>query len=91
MGQKVSPHGLRVGVNKDWSSSWIADKKDIAKFLLEDQNIRKHVVKKYNQCRHADKQQPQCACCNFYKFTQFHIHSDIYTHNTIKHFFEFFK
>ena len=50
MGQKVSPHGLRVGVNKDWSSSWIADKKDIAKFLLEDQNIRKHVVKKYNQC-----------------------------------------
>ena len=50
MGQKVSPHGLRVGVNKDWSSSWIADKKDISKFLLEDQNIRKHIVKKYNQC-----------------------------------------
>ena len=50
MGQKVSPHGFRVGVNKDWSSSWIANKKDISKFLLEDQNIRKHIVKKYNQC-----------------------------------------
>ena len=50
MGQKVSPHGLRVGVNKDWSSSWMANKKDISKFLLEDQNIRKHITKKYNQC-----------------------------------------
>ena len=31
MGQKVSPHGFRVGVNKDWSSSWIADKKNFSK------------------------------------------------------------
>ena len=36
MGQKVNPHGLRVGVIKDWSSRWYADKKDFAKFLEED-------------------------------------------------------
>ncbi len=50
MGQKVSPTGLRIGINKDWNSSWIANKKDISKFLLEDQKIRKHITKKYNQC-----------------------------------------
>ena len=47
MGQKVNPHGLRVGVNKDWNSSWIADKKDFAKFLVEDDKIRKFINKKH--------------------------------------------
>ncbi len=47
MGQKVSPHGLRVGINKEWSSYWTAKKKDFAKFLLEDNKIRKFINKKY--------------------------------------------
>ncbi len=50
MGQKVNPIGIRVGVIKDWDSKWIADKKDIAKYILEDNNIRKFVNKKYNNC-----------------------------------------
>ena len=36
MGQKVSPVGFRVGVNREWSSRWYADKKDFANYLLED-------------------------------------------------------
>ena len=50
MGQKVSPHGIRVGINKDWSSSWIANKKNFSKFLVEDQQIRKFINKKYATC-----------------------------------------
>ena len=47
MGQKVNPHGLRVGVNKEWSSSWIAKKKDFAKFLVEDNKIRDYINTKH--------------------------------------------
>lgn len=47
MGQKVNPHGLRVGVIKGWSSKWYADKKDFAKFLKEDFKIREVLKKKY--------------------------------------------
>lgn len=47
MGQKVNPYGLRVGVIKDWSSKWYADKKDFARFLNEDFKIRKLLKKKY--------------------------------------------
>lgn len=46
MGQKVSPHGLRVGVIKDWDSKWYADKKNFADYLVEDQKIREFVKKK---------------------------------------------
>ncbi|MEI3340218.1 MAG: 30S ribosomal protein S3 [Eubacterium sp.] len=45
MGQKVNPHGLRVGVIKDWSSKWYADA-DFADLLVEDYNIRKFLKKK---------------------------------------------
>ena len=45
MGQKVNPHGLRVGVIKDWSSRWYADK-DFADCLVEDYNIRKFLKNK---------------------------------------------
>lgn len=45
MGQKVNPHGLRVGVIKDWSSRWYADK-EFADCLVEDYNIRKFLKKK---------------------------------------------
>ena len=43
MGQKVNPHGLRVGVIKDWDSRWYADKKDFARYLVEDKKIRDFV------------------------------------------------
>ena len=41
MGQKVSPVGLRMGINKTWESRWYADKKDFARFLNNDVKIRK--------------------------------------------------
>jgi len=43
MGQKVNPHGLRVGVIKDWDTKWYADKKDFSKYLVEDKHIRDFV------------------------------------------------
>lgn len=46
MGQKVSPHGLRVGVIKDWDSKWYADKANFADFLVEDNEIRNYAKKK---------------------------------------------
>src|SRR5690625_5820572 len=46
MGQKVNPHGLRVGIIKDWDSKWYADKKDFSDNLVEDQKIRKYIKKK---------------------------------------------
>lgn len=46
MGQKVSPVGFRVGVNRDWSSRWYANDKDFASLLHEDIKIRKFVSKK---------------------------------------------
>ena len=46
MGQKVSPHGLRVGVIKDWNSKWYADKNNFADCLIEDNKIREYVKKK---------------------------------------------
>ena len=49
MGQKVNPHGMRVGINKDWSSKWYANKSNFADFLVEDNEIRNFVKKKlYN-------------------------------------------
>jgi small subunit ribosomal protein S3 len=47
MGQKVNPHGLRVGIIETWSSKWYADKKNTAKFLLEDHQIREYLKKFY--------------------------------------------
>ena len=46
MGQKMDPHGLRVGVIKDWSSKWYADSKNFADYLVEDNKIRKYIKKK---------------------------------------------
>ncbi len=45
MGQKVHPHGLRVGVIKDWDSKWFADKANYGNNLVEDYNIRKFLKK----------------------------------------------
>ena len=46
MGQKVNPHGLRVGVIKDWDSKWYAEDADFSEFLVEDYNIRKFLKEK---------------------------------------------
>ena len=46
MGQKVHPHGLRVGVIKDWNSKWYADKKNFADNLVEDYKIREFLKSK---------------------------------------------
>lgn len=47
MGQKVHPHGFRVGVIKDWDSRWVAKKDQFADFLVEDDKIRKFIKKKH--------------------------------------------
>lgn len=44
MGNKVSPVGLRIGINKDWKSRWYVDPRDFAKTLHEDLAIRKRIV-----------------------------------------------
>lgn len=46
MGQKVHPHGLRVGVIKDWDARWYADNRNFADNLIEDNTIREFVKKK---------------------------------------------
>jgi len=50
MGQKVNPHGFRVGINKTWDSNWIADKKHIAEYVLEDNKIREFIKNNYKNC-----------------------------------------
>ena len=49
MGQKVNPHGLRVGVIKDWNSRWFASKKDFSDNLIEDYKIREFLKKELYQ------------------------------------------
>ncbi len=49
MGQKVNPHGLRVGVIKNWDSRWFADKSTFGDTLVEDYNIRKDIMKDLNR------------------------------------------
>lgn len=46
MGQKVSPVGLRIGINKDWESKWYAPSKDFSKYLNTDIKIREYLEKK---------------------------------------------
>ena len=46
MGQKVNPHGIRVGVIKDWDSKWYANKRDFSDYLVEDYKIREYLKKK---------------------------------------------
>ena len=43
MGQKVNPHGLRVGVIKDWDSRWYARDEKVGDLLVEDYNLRKEL------------------------------------------------
>ena len=46
MGQKVNPHGMRIGINKDWQSKWYSNNKDFSKYLGSDLKIRKFLSKK---------------------------------------------
>ena len=46
MGQKVNPHGLRVGIIKDWDTKWYANKRDFGNYLVEDDKVRKYIKKK---------------------------------------------
>jgi small subunit ribosomal protein S3 len=46
VGQKVNPHGLRVGVIKDWNAKWYADNRNFADYLVEDNKVRKFVKNK---------------------------------------------
>ena len=46
MGQKMHPHGLRVGIIKDWDSKWYADSKHFSEYLIEDYKIRELLKKK---------------------------------------------
>ncbi len=46
MGQKVNPHGLRIGIIKDWDTKWYANKKNFGDLILEDNKIRKHIKNK---------------------------------------------
>lgn len=48
MGQKVNPHGLRLGINKDWDSKWYANNTDFSKFLEKDIKIREFIEEKLN-------------------------------------------
>ena len=50
MGQKVNPHGARVGVIKDWSTRWYADKKNFADNLVSDAKLRK-MIKELEACQ----------------------------------------
>ncbi len=70
MGQKVNPHGIRVGVIKDWDSRWFADKKTFGDTLVEDYKIRKVLKKQLYQAgvpkieieRTADKVKVNLYC-----------------------------
>lgn len=46
MGQKVNPHGLRIGIIKDWDTKWYAGNKEYGDLLVEDFKIRKYIKKK---------------------------------------------
>ena len=50
MGQKVNPHGLRVGVIEKWNSQWYAGKQEFAAYLIEDHKSREHIENKYKSC-----------------------------------------
>ena len=54
MGQKVNPHGMRLGINKDWQSKWFANKKDFSKYLKNDIEIRKYLEKRLKDASVSD-------------------------------------
>ena len=63
MGQKVSPVGLRIGINKDWESKWYAGNKDFAKYLNNDVQIRRFLEKKFNWRNIYGIHEEKCKIC----------------------------
>ena len=59
MGQKVNPHGIRVGVIKDWDSKWYADA-DFADCLVEDYQIREYLKKKCTSQKNEHRKRCHC-------------------------------
>ena len=51
MGQKVNPYGIRLGINKTWSSRWFS-KNEYTKLLHQDLKIKKYVEKKIKKCKY---------------------------------------
>ena len=51
MGQKVNPHGMRVGIIKDWQAKWYSNNKDFSKYLGNDLKIRKYLDKRLKEKR----------------------------------------
>ena len=65
MGQKVSPHGLRVGVIKDWNSKWYASKENFAEFLAEDNKVRALWSRNFQGCFGKNsRKQAKDSCFN---------------------------
>ena len=65
MGQKVNPHGLRVGVIKDWDSRWYASNEKVGDLLVEDKKIRVYLKKTPVCCRRLqDRDRAQQRCCH---------------------------
>ncbi|MCR4689001.1 MAG: 30S ribosomal protein S3 [Saccharofermentans sp.] len=58
MGQKVNPHGLRVGVIDDWNAHWYADKKTFGDTLVEDRKIREFVLKAVEPIARKNSKKP---------------------------------
>ncbi|MBU1999252.1 MAG: 30S ribosomal protein S3 [Candidatus Omnitrophota bacterium] len=54
MGQKVHPHLLRIGINKNWHSRWFAKHNDFGKFIYEDFQVRKFILGKFKQAAIAN-------------------------------------
>ena len=49
MGQKVSPIGLRLGINKDWEAKWYANNSEFSDYLQKDLKIRKYIEKNLDE------------------------------------------
>ncbi len=54
MGQKIHPKIIRIGISKNWSSRWFANKKDFAKYLLADYQVRQMMMTKHKQAGIAE-------------------------------------
>ena len=66
MGQKVNPHGIRVGVIKDWDSRWFASKKDFSDNLVEDHKIRTELKAQLKDAwRPQDRDRAHCGSFHF--------------------------
>ena len=56
MGQKVNPHGLRVGVIKNWDSRWFVKDEQIGDTIVSDYNIRKYLKSELKKDHEKDKE-----------------------------------